>query len=95
MDQPKDVEILAAVVTGRGSASHESRNVQRTCKIWPHVSVQLEALVSNTDRSRNELINRLLEAGLEALRHNLTADEVDRLFTMDRDALARGMKEAD
>lgn len=93
MTDPKDVEILAAVVTGRGTSSHEGRNVQRTCKIWPHVSVQLEALVSNTDRSRNDLINRLLEAGLEALKENLTEDEVDRLFTMDQDTLQRGIKE--
>jgi len=81
MSEPKSIEIFAAQITGRGSADHLGPSVQRSMKLWAHLDIMVEALVQNTDRSRNEILNQLIEGGLEALTDHLTQEEADRLLT--------------
>jgi hypothetical protein len=83
VDPPKSAELLAAVLTGRGRwDSLGGGLVQRTVKLWPSISVRVEALVRNSGASRNEMINRVLEVGLDSLDEQLDQGERDRLFSV-------------
>lgn len=95
MYTPKEVEILAALVTGRGTADHSLNAVQRSIRFWPEVSLQIDALVDSTGRTRNEMVNRLVQAGLESLQERLTPEEVDALFRVTPDVLKRTMEECE
>lgn len=80
--EPSAADMLVAMVRGRDASVFSGRQVQRTVKIWPAVSFRIEALVQNTGRPRNDLINRLLDVGLETLCEGLSEEERDKLFSV-------------
>ena len=94
MDIPSEVQILAALVTGRGTASHAGNSVQWSIRFWPEVTLQIDALVESTGRTRNEIVNRLVLSGLDALNECLTPEQSETLFRVSPELLKRTMEES-
>lgn len=93
MNVPSEVEILAALVTGRGTADHAGNSIQRSIRFWPEVSLQIDALVESTGRTRNEIVNRLVLSGMDALKEHLTPDQADTLFRISPEVFKLTMEE--
>ena len=88
-------ELLADEVTGRATRNISGNRVQRTVKILPQLSYEIDALSINTEINRNEMINRLLELGLFALREKLTADERTKALSLPTDQSKELRKESE
>lgn len=91
--RPREAELLAGILTGRGKAEYEGQWVQRTLRLWLPVSLQVDALMESSGRNRNEVINRLVMAGLQAVHDELKPEDRDRLFSVPPDLVKSTLDE--
>lgn len=68
--EPSEVQKLVARMY-RMTPPREGRQVHRTIKLWPDISVNVEAIAKSSSMPRNEVMNRLMAVGLEILQHHL------------------------
>lgn len=74
------VEVLASMVSNLGESRGVFVGKQVSLRIYVHYLAQVDALASRAGISRNAMVNRLLDVGLNALRSHLSDDvakEVD------------------
>ena len=74
-------QVTAAELAGRGKRAHTGSTMKTSCKLWAPNAAVVTAIVGNSGRSRNDVINRLIEAGFESVSRHWTADEYKRITT--------------
>lgn len=65
---------FARILKGQPEIDPRGGQVHRTIKLWGSISSDVEVLVSNTSISRNEIMNRLMQIGIEELKNALGSD---------------------
>lgn len=81
-EKSSEAEFLAAELVGIADSGYEGKLVRRTVELPGHVAFDLDCLSQNTGMSRNRLIVRLVQAGLEATKAHLEPVEAAKLFTL-------------
>jgi hypothetical protein len=77
--QLSEGEMIAIEVIGSGKSSTTERAlIQRTFRLYSHVSFSIDALAENMGWSRNEAANRLIAAGVDAVRRAVVAHDPEK-----------------
>ena len=80
-----DAAIFAAEITGRGKSEMTTpTRVQKTCKLYPHIAFHVAALAHSSGLSQNEIINRLIQVGVEGVKSEMTDEEREKAFSLDK-----------
>jgi len=87
--KPSKLEMLAALVTGNASYRHIMASVQRSHRFPLHLFSQIENMAQMGGIPASVVINELLECGLEALKRELSPDELKQVTIMSNEQVRR------
>jgi hypothetical protein len=90
--EPTQAEILASIVTGRGSSGYMGAAVQRSHRFPYHLFVQIENMANAGGVPVSIIINQLIACGLEAVRTKLPDDIVSQLSHTSKEQSERPVK---
>lgn len=84
-DDMTEAAMFAAEIAGRGKSEMTTpTRVQKTCKLYPHVAFHVAALAHSSGLSQNEIINRLIQVGVEGIKSEMTDEERQKAFTLEK-----------
>lgn len=90
---PTEAELLASMIKRSGSIGMYTASVQRSHRFPLHIFTQIENMARMADVSVSTIINQLLAVGLEAVKENLTEDEITQIRLIKPEQLERPLKQ--
>lgn len=89
---PSEAQLLASLIKRSGSIGMNMASVQRSHRFPLHIFVQIENMARMADVSVSTIINQLLSVGLEAVKENLTEDEISQITFIKPEQIERPTK---
>ena len=88
-------EHVANVISGTGTSgmTHAAKAVVYRCPI--NILVVLDSMAEQSKKSRNAMINMLLQVGIDEVRENLDQDVIEKLSIAEAKAMQQQYAEAD
>ncbi len=90
--EPTQAEILASIVTGRGTSGYMGAAVQRSHRFPYHLFLQIENMANAGGVPVSIIINQLIECGLEAVKGKLPDEFVKQLSHVTKEQSERPVK---
>jgi hypothetical protein len=87
--EPSKAEMFAALVTGHGESAYTMASVQRSHRFPVHVFAQIENLAKMGGVPVSMIINELLDCGLDALKAELSDEEVAKVTLLSEEQVNR------
>ncbi len=87
--EPSKAEMLASLVTGHGEAAYTMASVQRSHRFPLHVFAQIENLAKMGGVPVSMIINELLDCGLDALKAELSDEEIAKVTVLSKEQVNR------
>jgi len=80
--QQSEAKIMAAELVGNARTEYLGQAVRRSIQIPPMTAKQVAALAQHSGNSQNQIICRLMAVGLEAVKAEMTQDEILEMFNL-------------
>ena len=86
---PSKIEMLASLVTGHGESTYVMASVQRSHRFPVNVFAQIENLAKMGGVPVSMIINELLDCGLDALKAELSDEEIAKVTLLSNEQVYR------
>jgi predicted DNA-binding protein len=84
--QPTEAQMLAAVIAGNGEITHAG-SLRGISFRMPVITIaRVDAMAQKASKSRNQMLNMLLDVGIDAVYEHFTQEQIEEL--QDREARA-------
>ena len=87
-DRPTRAELAALIVTREGQSMTRGELVPTSIRVPSWVMAKLDAMTTHSGKSRNQIFNLVIDAGLEAVWSHLPADLRAELEFLAADAMS-------
>lgn len=88
LGEPTMGEVIAGMFEGRATASSSAQLAPLSGRVPVYVMAKLDAMATRASKSRNAMLNLVIEAGLQAIEEHVSEEVREELRFLESDALS-------